>query len=173
MTKLSSRADEAVAAAGSRYRWRHLVDLSRFERSGARFVDDACAGPARACYEDDYAPVPFCGAMTKGWSAAKLAVSVPKDARAVRLGRAHSGVAGPGGHQTSRCLQGVDRPRMGRGDAAAADADIPKARGSWRGWVAATPRRQTRIVRKREVAGADDGSRRRRGGGRGYSESER
>ena len=59
---VQARADRAYAQfrRSGHASWRRVLDLSRFEATGLRFVDEAASLSV--------APVPFCGSMTRGLS---------------------------------------------------------------------------------------------------------
>ena len=66
--------------------WRRVLDLARFEATGLRFVDEAASLSV--------APVPFCGSMTRGWTAANITDKLPSNPVILNLGRALGGSRG-------------------------------------------------------------------------------
>ena len=60
--------------------WRRVLDLAKFEATGLRFVDEAASLSV--------APVPFCGSMTRGWTAANITDKLPTNPVILNLGRA-------------------------------------------------------------------------------------
>ena len=66
--------------------WRRVLDLAKFEATGLRFVDEAASLSV--------APVPFCGSMTRGWTAANITDKLPANPVILNLGRALGGSRG-------------------------------------------------------------------------------
>ena len=66
--------------------WRRVLDLAKFEATGLRFVDEAASLSV--------APIPFCGSMTRGWTAANITDRLPANPVILNLGRALGGSRG-------------------------------------------------------------------------------
>ena len=81
---VQARADRAYAQfrRSGHASWRRVLDLARFEATGLRFVDEAASLSV--------APVPFCGSMTRGWTAANITAKLPSNPNHPEFG------AGPG-----------------------------------------------------------------------------
>ena len=85
---VQARADRAYAQfrRSGHASWRRVLDLAKFEATGLRFVDEAASLSV--------APVPFCGSMTRGWTAANITDKLPSNPIILNLGRALGGSRG-------------------------------------------------------------------------------
>ena len=85
---VQAKADRAYAQfrQSGHASWRRVLDLAKFEATGLRFVDEAAALSV--------APVPFCGSMTRGWTAANITDKLPANPVILNLGRALGGSRG-------------------------------------------------------------------------------
>jgi hypothetical protein len=85
---VQARADRAYAQVRGRGHasWRRVLDLSKFEATGLRFADAAASLSVAA--------IPFCGSMTRGWTAANITQRLPANPIILKLGRALGGSRG-------------------------------------------------------------------------------
>ena len=85
---VQAKADRAYAQfrRSGHASWRRVLDLARFEATGLKFVDEAASLSV--------APVPFCGSMTRGWTAANITDELPANPIILNLGRALGGSRG-------------------------------------------------------------------------------
>jgi len=85
---VQAKADRAYAQfrRSGHASWRRVLDLAKFEATGLRFVDEAASLSV--------VPVPFCGSMTRGWTAANITDELPSNPIILNLGRALGGSRG-------------------------------------------------------------------------------
>jgi hypothetical protein len=85
---VQAEADRAYAVVRGRGHasWRRVLDLTPFGAAGLRFADVAASLST--------APIPFCGSMTRGWTAANITQRLPSNPIILKLGRALGGSRG-------------------------------------------------------------------------------
>jgi len=87
VTSVQDRADRSYRQFSNAASWRRVLDLRPLEATGVKFVE-------RAPLSLNVKPIPFCGKMTRGWTAFNITENLPATPVILRLGRAFGGSRG-------------------------------------------------------------------------------